>query len=233
MLDRQALVPATILDVRRWERRGTRYHSLVLQAEDGRVLAIQVGVAEAAALALILTRTVTSRPLTFPFFAALLRASETAVRRVVVHSLVEEVFHAEVELADGTRVDARPSDALPLAAALGTPVYVAEDVLRAAGLPPGVLDRPTSGGAAEIAGDAMAGYRARQAVPGRESSSILTRREVDVLRLVADGRTNAEVSRMLGVSVHTVGRHLQNAYSKLGVSGRAQAVAHLGWVRPV
>jgi ATP/maltotriose-dependent transcriptional regulator MalT len=53
----------------------------------------------------------------------------------------------------------------------------------------------------------------------------LTAREVEVLRLVAAGKTNAEIATALVVSDHTVRRHLQNIFVKLGVSSRAAATA--------
>jgi DNA-binding CsgD family transcriptional regulator len=53
----------------------------------------------------------------------------------------------------------------------------------------------------------------------------LTAREREVLRLVADGRTNREVARSLWISPLTVRRHLENTFEKLGVRSRAAAVA--------
>lgn len=53
----------------------------------------------------------------------------------------------------------------------------------------------------------------------------LTAREVEVLRLVAEGRTNREIARALTLSDHTVRRHLQNIFNKIGVSSRAAATA--------
>jgi DNA-binding NarL/FixJ family response regulator len=53
----------------------------------------------------------------------------------------------------------------------------------------------------------------------------LTTRELQVLRLVAVGRTNREISSALVISEHTVARHLQNIFSKLGVSSRTAATA--------
>lgn len=52
-----------------------------------------------------------------------------------------------------------------------------------------------------------------------------TRREADVLRLIAVGRTNPEIAASLEVSRHTVKRHIDNLYAKLGISSRAQAAA--------
>jgi pimeloyl-ACP methyl ester carboxylesterase/DNA-binding CsgD family transcriptional regulator len=53
----------------------------------------------------------------------------------------------------------------------------------------------------------------------------LSRRELDVLRLAADGLTNDEIASDLGLSPRTVERHLSNAYAKLGVTGRAARAA--------
>jgi DNA-binding CsgD family transcriptional regulator len=57
----------------------------------------------------------------------------------------------------------------------------------------------------------------------REPDSALSRRELEVLRLVASGRTNKEIGDTLVISQHTVARHLQNIYLKIGVSSRAAA----------
>jgi DNA-binding NarL/FixJ family response regulator len=43
---------------------------------------------------------------------------------------------------------------------------------------------------------------------------------------VADGLTNREIGGQLSISEHTVGRHLQNIFNKIGVSSRAAATAH-------
>jgi DNA-binding CsgD family transcriptional regulator len=53
----------------------------------------------------------------------------------------------------------------------------------------------------------------------------LTAREAEVLRLVASGKTNRDIAVELVISEHTVSRHLQNMYAKLGVSSRAAATA--------
>ncbi len=53
----------------------------------------------------------------------------------------------------------------------------------------------------------------------------LSRRELEVLRLVAAGKSNREIAATLVISEHTVARHLQNIYSKLGLSSRAAATA--------
>jgi DNA-binding CsgD family transcriptional regulator len=65
--------------------------------------------------------------------------------------------------------------------------------------------------------------------PGRVPAANLSAREAEVLELVARGHTNAEVAAQLVVSVRTVERHLLNAYTKLGVRGRTEAVSL--WLR--
>jgi DNA-binding CsgD family transcriptional regulator len=60
---------------------------------------------------------------------------------------------------------------------------------------------------------------------GADTTAGLTRREMEVLRLVAEGLSNQSIGKRLFVSDHTVHRHLANILGKLGVSTRAAAVA--------
>ncbi|AIV40726.1 MULTISPECIES: response regulator [unclassified Curtobacterium] len=53
----------------------------------------------------------------------------------------------------------------------------------------------------------------------------LSAREIEVLRLVADGASNGEVARALHISEATVKSHLVHVFSKLGVSSRTAAVS--------
>ena len=53
----------------------------------------------------------------------------------------------------------------------------------------------------------------------------LTPREVEVLRLIAAGRTNKEIAIDLVLSERTVAHHLNHIFDKLGVSSRAAATA--------
>ena len=53
----------------------------------------------------------------------------------------------------------------------------------------------------------------------------LTIREVEVLGLIAAGMRNQEIANHLFISLSTVKRHIANAYSKLGVIHRTEAVA--------
>ena len=54
----------------------------------------------------------------------------------------------------------------------------------------------------------------------------LSPRESEVLRLVAAGESNSQIARRLGVSTHTVERHVANLYRKIGARGRADATAY-------
>jgi DNA-binding CsgD family transcriptional regulator len=54
----------------------------------------------------------------------------------------------------------------------------------------------------------------------------LTAREIQVLRLVATGRTNRAIAQSLGISEKTVARHLSNIFTKLGLTTRAAATAY-------
>lgn len=73
---------------------------------------------------------------------------------------------------------------------------------------------------------------ARSGTPGpevardRTGPAGLTAREVEVLRLVAAGRTNNEIAGELTLSVRTVERHIWNIYRKIGARGRSEATAY-------
>ena len=54
----------------------------------------------------------------------------------------------------------------------------------------------------------------------------LTSREVEVLRLVAQGQSNKEIAAELVLSVRTVERHITNLYGKIDARGKADATAY-------
>ena len=54
----------------------------------------------------------------------------------------------------------------------------------------------------------------------------LTAREAEVLRLVASGKSNAQIAAELVLSEKTVARHLSNIFAKLGVNSRTAAAAY-------
>ncbi len=60
----------------------------------------------------------------------------------------------------------------------------------------------------------------------KASPRSLTRREMDVLQLVAKGNSNREIAQMLFISEKTVKNHLTSIFQKLGVQDRTQAALH-------
>jgi DNA-binding NarL/FixJ family response regulator len=62
----------------------------------------------------------------------------------------------------------------------------------------------------------------------------LTARELEILRLIADGLTNKQIAQRLYLSVHTVKNHVHNLLERLGLASRTAAVQHAykrGWFR--
>jgi DNA-binding NarL/FixJ family response regulator len=67
------------------------------------------------------------------------------------------------------------------------------------------------------------------AIKGLDSAALagLTRRELEVPNLVADGRTNREIAEVLFISIHTVKRHISTILRKLDLPSRLAAAAYL------
>ena len=105
----------------------TRKHIMVLEAADGQQLPIWVGPFEATALALTLEAVETPRPLTYQLTAGLLAAAGAQATETRITRLDSGTFYAVV-VVDGPAgpraVDARPSDAVTLAAVTGAPIRV-------------------------------------------------------------------------------------------------------------
>jgi DNA-binding NarL/FixJ family response regulator len=59
--------------------------------------------------------------------------------------------------------------------------------------------------------------------PSREAAAALTTRELDVLRLIGDGKANKEIAAALDLSDRTVRTHVSSILGKLGLSSRTQA----------
>ena len=64
----------------------------------------------------------------------------------------------------------------------------------------------------------------------QQRSSGLTAREIDILHLVADGLSNAEIAERLVLSERTVHAHLRSSFDKLGVNTRTAAVHAASWL---
>jgi DNA-binding CsgD family transcriptional regulator len=61
---------------------------------------------------------------------------------------------------------------------------------------------------------------------GPRAAELLTRRETEVLRLLAEGLTNREIAARLFISPKTAEHHVGRLYAKLGVGSRAEAAAY-------
>jgi bifunctional DNase/RNase len=128
------MVPVTITGVVRGTedgpgRRERFFIELAASGGDARRVRIGVGDAEATALAFSLQGQEFPRPMTYQLMASLVAAAGSAVRSVRVTRFRDGIYYSQVMLRGGTTVDARPSDALNLAAITGAPVYVADELL--------------------------------------------------------------------------------------------------------
>ena len=72
-----------------------------------------------------------------------------------------------------------------------------------------------------VAGNVV--HRPRRARAAPTGDCPLTGRELEILRLAAQGRTNGQIARELWVTEQTVKFHLSNTYRKLGVANRTEA----------
>ena len=110
---------------------------LLRNPEDGAVVPIFIGPGQARAILRALRGEASPRPMTHDLLAATLESLDAELKGVVVDALRDQVCHGALLLrdADGERhiVDARPSDAIALAARSGARVRIAPDVIAAAG----------------------------------------------------------------------------------------------------
>jgi DNA-binding NarL/FixJ family response regulator len=75
--------------------------------------------------------------------------------------------------------------------------------------------------------DSLIGAGHGQPSPNDGSANAgLSQRELEVLRLVAAGRSNQQIADELVISLNTVRRHVSNVFDKTGVANRAQATAY-------
>ncbi len=105
---------------------------IFLQERDGeRSFPILIGIAEALAIDRRIKGIRTPRPMTHDLLANVIRTMDGEVEKVVVNDIREHTFIATLYIrrnGELLEIDARPSDAIALGAALGTPLYVAERV---------------------------------------------------------------------------------------------------------
>jgi bifunctional DNase/RNase len=110
---------------------------LLKSPQDPRTLPIFIGAPEAQAIAVVLDQVELPRPLTHDLFQTVLDNLKVRINRVEISALRENTFYAKLFLECGelkAEIDSRPSDALALALRCAAPVFVAEEVMDAAGV---------------------------------------------------------------------------------------------------
>jgi DNA-binding CsgD family transcriptional regulator/predicted negative regulator of RcsB-dependent stress response len=154
---------------------------------------------------------------------------ETIANQRTSDQLAAIVAHTRgaVELADGDARAALPHlrRALTAWSDLAAPYEEARVRLLVADACRALGDEDSAALDTEAAREALAALGAAEARPVNDAHG-LTRRELEVLRLVAEGRTNKAIADVLVLSERTVDRHVSNILAKLRVSSRAAATAY-------
>jgi uncharacterized protein len=113
--------------------RSTNTPVVILQEEEGeRTLPIWIGASEANAIALELQGVRPERPLTHDLMKLLVAGLGGELRRVVIASLRENTYLAQLLIYRGGEVfevDARPSDSIALALRMNSPIFLNEELL--------------------------------------------------------------------------------------------------------
>lgn len=95
--------------------------------------------------------------------------------------------------------------------------------------------KAAAAGQVQLAPQASVYLLRKMRAPEPETAELLTEREAEVLRLLAQGQSNKEIARTLRIGVDTVKTHVAHIFAKLGVQSRTQAVLcalRLGLISP-
>jgi DNA-binding CsgD family transcriptional regulator len=152
-------------------------------------------------------------------------APETAARLAALagalgHRLVDAAEAADTLLTDGSGPSVGAVPVLALGAAQGDFAGLLPE-----GCPPAQLDAALRAVAAGLRVCPPRGAQLRFEALPEPPVPLLTRREIEVLTLFAEGLSNKAAARRLGISPHTVKFHSETLFKKLGVGSRAEAVA--------
>jgi two-component system, NarL family, response regulator LiaR len=101
-----------------------------------------------------------------------------------------------------------------------TPLQELPDVIRRVGHGETLIDRQETERLAR-----MLRHRRRQEATEHQRANRLTPRQTQILQLMADGVSDAEISQQLGLSRHTMRTHVQNILTRLSVHTKVQALA--------
>ena len=113
------------------------------ERDGGRNFPIMIGLSEAVSIRRRLNGEEAPRPMTHDLLAGVIEAMGGELERIVINDLRDHTFIATLHIRRGVEtipVDSRPSDAIALGAALGTPIFVAEHVLEEATRGPGTVE---------------------------------------------------------------------------------------------
>jgi LuxR family transcriptional regulator, maltose regulon positive regulatory protein len=163
--------------------------------------------------------------------------AELASDSLRASALAVEALVAEAE-GDLGAARSRIEDAIDLFHQCGDPFETARSRLDLARVLAALGRSDLAAEQARVAREALAGMQAQHEAQradallskfgdpaSADATSVLTPRELDVLKLVAQGLSNTEIAQRLVLSEHTVHRHLANILRKLGLSSRAAAAA--------
>jgi LuxR family maltose regulon positive regulatory protein len=112
---------------------------------------------------------------------------------------------------------AEPEGSIQVFLDVGPPMFELLRMARERELAPGFVSRLTT---------AFAGQGYKEAVQTAPAQGPLSRRELELLRLIAAGRSNKEIAGELVIAIGTVKRHTVNIFNKLDVKNRTEAVAY-------
>ncbi len=109
---------------------------VVLRTEDGRVLPIYIGFAEALSIYYALRGDVPPRPMTHDLMVDVISKLNARVEKIVIDDLIDNTFYARLVLKQNDKtieIDARPSDSIAIALRLACPIFVEDEVMDEAG----------------------------------------------------------------------------------------------------
>jgi bifunctional DNase/RNase len=107
---------------------------LLKEVNGERCLPIWIGQPEASAIALEQQGVRPERPMTHDLLRDVIAALSGALESIEITELKDRIYLAELVFGDGTRVSARPSDAIALALRTGASIYAAEAILAEVGV---------------------------------------------------------------------------------------------------
>jgi bifunctional DNase/RNase len=119
---------------------------VVLRTEDGRILPIYIGYAEAASIYSALNRLTPPRPMTHDLLVDIISKLDAKVEKVIIDDLIDNTFYARIIVRKNDKeieIDARPSDSIAIALRVLCPIYVDPRILEEAGrdeIPPNFRD---------------------------------------------------------------------------------------------